>query len=112
MTVQQIEKLPASRQAVNQLAELGITIQDWIPSVLQLAQWAVEEAPTYKLDAAEAEPVLNDLMAWAQTGKPGQATLLLLDVDDPETEVPPELMYQKPEELAAGMLNLLQNAAA
>lgn len=105
-----IESYPASKAAVNHLANLERPILDWIPSVLQLAQWAVEEADTYNLDSRGAEPILNDLVSWTMMGEPLPAVLLLLDVDDEETEIPPEMMHDDPEELAAGMLNLLQNA--
>lgn len=111
--LKEIALFPASKVAVNHLANLDQVVMDQMePAILQLARWAVEKAPEFDLDASEAEPILNDLMYWSMMGKPLQAALLLMDVDDPETEIPAELLYENPEDLAAAMLNLLWNARA
>jgi hypothetical protein len=106
-----VASLPASREAKQLLAKVKAPSMLGIPDLISLLQWAVEEADKYDLDATKAQAVLDDLFYMTITlKKPRQAVILLLNLDNPKEELPPEILKESEEELAIGMLELANMA--
>ena len=103
-----VASLPASREAKQLLAKIKAPSTSGIPDLISLLQWAVEEAADkYDLDAEKAQAVLDDLFYMTITlKKPRQAVIMLLNLDNPQEELPPEILKESEEELAIGMLEL------
>lgn len=102
-----IASLPASRQAERLLvlAEIGPDGRDlMLPALLTLLQWALEEVPG--LDKSRALATWEKLMQMDLRGEPKAAVLALLQCEDPEREVPAELMVDNAREAAAGIVSL------
>jgi hypothetical protein len=107
-----VESLPASQEAEEWLKKLKAPAQVGIPALLSLLQWAAEEgAEKYNLDETTARAVLDDLLyITIALKKPKAAVKIFLNLDNPEEELPPEILSESEEELAIRMLELAKMA--
>ncbi len=108
-----IAALPSTREAVKLLKLVKAPQAPGVPAVLALLQWAVEDAaPHYHLDTTQAQPVLDELLYLTMQGKPRVAVKILLNLDDPCTEVPPELLATTPKDATEQIISLANQARA
>lgn len=106
-----IAGLPASLEAERllALAEVEATDRDpMLPALLTLLQWALEEVPG--LDKSRALATWEKLMQLDLRGEPKAAVLALLPCEDPEHEIPIELLGNSAGEAAEGIVSLAASA--
>ena len=108
----EIATWPASQEAERMCRVVGATRLSWMtPALLDLLDWAIEEAPSFNLDPGMAGLILEDLVYRSMFSQK-RAVLDLLQVEDPEEEIPAQLLRaDTPSEIAAAMLSLADEAA-
>jgi hypothetical protein len=110
--LQWIASLPASKEAERLLKLSKAGRHPDLPALLALLQWAVEDAaPEMNLETGQAETILAELLDLALMGKPKAAVKILLNLDDPENELTPELTARTPKEAAMNLISLANQAA-
>lgn len=106
-----LASLPVSKQAERLLTMVKAGRgHPAMPSVLALLQWGVEDAaPEFNLDSSRAEAEFQLAMMRLVEKGPKAATLRVLNLDDPETEVLPAIRDAKtPEQAAKAALSLAE----
>lgn len=97
-----IANLPASRQAERLLKMVQAGRMPNLPAPLALMQWGIEDvAQEFGLDNEKAEQAFQTAMMLLVERGPRAATLWLLNLDNPETEVLPSIRDAKTKEEAA-----------
>ena len=115
-----IAQLPASQEAQRvsealRIPPIQLTLEP-LPILLQLLLWAKEEADRYHLDPTPMEEALDLFWFLLDDRRIEQAIVLLLGVDDPETELPREMSvltteYQLVEAMQKMAANMVRAAA-
>lgn len=105
-----IASLPVSRQAERLLSLVKAGRMPNMPAPLALLQWGVEDAaPEFNLDSSKAEAMFQAAMMRLAEKGPKAATLWVLNLDEPESEVLPAIRDAKtPEEAAKAALSLAE----
>ena len=101
---------PASQEAERLLMVTNSGIDPDEPALLNLLGWAIDEAPSLDLDPGMAPDILQELL-YVSMRSSKIAVLKLLRVNNPEEEVPAQLLRAETwEEAAAAMLSLANEA--
>jgi hypothetical protein len=113
MTVQsQLDEIalwPSERRAKQQLKIVGETVAPNLPALLTLLQWAVLDS---KQPVGVAPQILDDLLTIAMD-RPKAAMQILLNLDNPQAEVIPQLAQAKTSaQIAQAILALANEARA
>ena len=105
--IEWIASLPASEVAEELMKEMRIDRMEQMPALLDLLTWAVEEGPGMGLDNEAGEAMQQTAMMLALNDRWADAVANLLNLDDPEEEIPNELIgLETPYEVAEAMLSL------
>ena len=105
--IEWIASLPASEVVEELMKEMRIHRMEQMPALLDLLTWAVEEGPGMGLDNEAGEAMQQTVMMLALNDRWADAVANLLNLDDPEEEIPNELIgLETPYEVAEAMLSL------
>lgn len=105
--IEWIASLPASQEAERLLKLVNSPRIAPMPALLDLLTWAVEEGPAMGLDNEAGEAMQETAMMLAVNDRWTDAVANLLNLDDPEEEIPNELIgLETPYQVAEAMLSL------
>lgn len=105
--IEWIASLPASQEAERLLKLVNSPRVETLPALLDLLLRAVEEGPKMELDNLGAEAILETASMLTGQGRWADAVAYLINLDDPEEEIPNELIgLETPYQVAEAMLSL------